>query len=193
MLSTKAWSNEIFNQCKNLQGQGCIFIPFETGRWLFVGCIIFSFLLVRFTSCFPSPSLTKDEYQSWPTSRGKRRRLSLAVISLMRSQMSWPTIITLSVSGTPLSRPWYLNSLRVVRPFLLFRPYQQFYEDQRRFRLFCFLYFQECVPHLCLPSHDLNISRLETGFVGGCPASDHQRTYALCHLFRQTRQSWKLV
>jgi len=50
MLSTDAWSNEIFNQCKNLQGQGCIFIPFATGRWLFVGCIIFSFLLLAYES-----------------------------------------------------------------------------------------------------------------------------------------------
>ncbi|KAG6918911.1 hypothetical protein DXG01_010566 [Tephrocybe rancida] len=34
MLSTEAWSNEIFNQCSNLDG--CIFIPFKTGRWLFL-------------------------------------------------------------------------------------------------------------------------------------------------------------
>ncbi|KAG6855089.1 hypothetical protein C0991_006018 [Blastosporella zonata] len=46
MLSTNAWSNEIFNQCSNLDG--CIFIPFNTGRWLFVGCIIFSFLLLAY-------------------------------------------------------------------------------------------------------------------------------------------------
>jgi hypothetical protein len=45
MLSTNAWSNEIFNQCKTIEG--CFFIPFATGKWLFVGCIIFSFLLVR--------------------------------------------------------------------------------------------------------------------------------------------------
>lgn len=45
MLSTSTWSNEIFNQdCEDL---GCVTIPFETGKWLFVGCIIFSFLLVR--------------------------------------------------------------------------------------------------------------------------------------------------
>lgn len=48
MLSTDAWSNEIFNQCKDLDG--CIFIPFKTGRWLFVGCIIFSFLLLAYES-----------------------------------------------------------------------------------------------------------------------------------------------
>jgi len=46
MLSTVAWSNEIFNQCKDVHG--CIFIPFQTGRWLFVGCIIFSFLLLAY-------------------------------------------------------------------------------------------------------------------------------------------------
>ncbi|KAG6885202.1 hypothetical protein C0993_004884 [Termitomyces sp. T159_Od127] len=46
MLSTEAWSNEIFNQCKTTDG--CIFIPFKTGRWLFVGCIIFSFLLLAY-------------------------------------------------------------------------------------------------------------------------------------------------
>jgi len=45
MLSTKTWSNQIFNQCKDIDG--CIPIPFETGKWLFVGCIIFGFLLVR--------------------------------------------------------------------------------------------------------------------------------------------------
>ena len=45
MLSTNAWSNQIFNQCKT--SDGCIPIPFQTGKWLFVGCIIFGFLLVR--------------------------------------------------------------------------------------------------------------------------------------------------
>lgn len=48
MLSTEAWSNEIFNQCKSVDG--CIFIPFTIGRWLFVGCIIFSFLLLAYES-----------------------------------------------------------------------------------------------------------------------------------------------
>jgi len=43
MLTTKNWSNEIFKQCQTISG--CVFIPFNTGKWLFVGCIIFSFLL----------------------------------------------------------------------------------------------------------------------------------------------------
>ncbi|KAF8165455.1 hypothetical protein B0H34DRAFT_762657 [Crassisporium funariophilum] len=48
MLTTKNWSNEIFKQCQTIEG--CIFIPFNTGKWLFVGCIIFSFLLLAYES-----------------------------------------------------------------------------------------------------------------------------------------------
>jgi len=46
MLSTQSWSNQIFNQCQEIDG--CIPIPFETGKWLFVGCIIFGFLLFAY-------------------------------------------------------------------------------------------------------------------------------------------------
>ena len=46
MLTTNNWSNEIFTQCQ--KQDGCFFIPFSVGKWLFVGCIIFSFLLVCF-------------------------------------------------------------------------------------------------------------------------------------------------
>jgi len=46
MLTTNNWSNEIFTQCQSQDG--CFFIPFSVGKWLFVGCIIFSFLLVGF-------------------------------------------------------------------------------------------------------------------------------------------------
>lgn len=48
MLTTKAWSNQILNDCQTKSIKGCIAIPFETGRWLFVGCIIFSFLLLGY-------------------------------------------------------------------------------------------------------------------------------------------------
>jgi hypothetical protein len=48
MLTTKNWSNEIFKQCQTVQG--CFFIPFNTGKWLFVGCIIVSFLLLAYES-----------------------------------------------------------------------------------------------------------------------------------------------
>jgi len=48
MLTTSNWSNEIFKQCQNTDG--CVFIPFNTGKWLFVGCIIFSFLLLAYES-----------------------------------------------------------------------------------------------------------------------------------------------
>lgn len=45
MLTSKQWSNQIFNDCPN--SKNCVAVPFDVGRWLFVGCIIFSFLLVR--------------------------------------------------------------------------------------------------------------------------------------------------
>jgi len=48
MLTTNNWSNEIFKQCQSTTG--CVFIPFNTGKWLFVGCIIFSFLLLAYES-----------------------------------------------------------------------------------------------------------------------------------------------
>lgn len=56
MLTTKNWSNEIFKNCANIDG--CVAIPFNTGKWLFVGCIIFSFLLVcSFLARFHSYSM----------------------------------------------------------------------------------------------------------------------------------------
>jgi len=48
MLTTSNWSNEIFAQCQTTDG--CVRIPFNTGKWLFVGCIIFSFLLLAYES-----------------------------------------------------------------------------------------------------------------------------------------------
>ncbi|KAF7983886.1 hypothetical protein HWV62_18238 [Athelia sp. TMB] len=46
MLTTDDWSNQIFAKCQNQSG--CFFIPFSVGKWLFVGCIIFSFLLLAY-------------------------------------------------------------------------------------------------------------------------------------------------
>jgi len=46
MLSTTSWSNQIFNNCKDIEG--CVPISFDVGKWLFVGCIIFSFLLLAY-------------------------------------------------------------------------------------------------------------------------------------------------
>ena len=45
MLTSKQWSNQIFNDCPKTKD--CVAVPFDVGRWLFVGCIIFGFLLVR--------------------------------------------------------------------------------------------------------------------------------------------------
>jgi len=46
MLTTTSWHNQVFNDCPHIDG--CFAIPFKVGQWLFVGCIIFSFLLVRY-------------------------------------------------------------------------------------------------------------------------------------------------
>ncbi|PSR71783.1 hypothetical protein PHLCEN_2v12284 [Hermanssonia centrifuga] len=48
MLSTKSWSNAIFNSCPPDSHNGCVAIPFNIGKWLFLGCIIFSFLLLAY-------------------------------------------------------------------------------------------------------------------------------------------------
>ncbi len=45
MLTTTSWTNQIFQNCK--QVRGCVAISFSVGKWLFVSCIIFSFILVR--------------------------------------------------------------------------------------------------------------------------------------------------
>jgi len=46
MLTSKQWSNQIFNDCPKTKN--CVAVPFELGRWLFVGCIIFGFLLLAY-------------------------------------------------------------------------------------------------------------------------------------------------
>ncbi|EGO01830.1 hypothetical protein SERLA73DRAFT_177366 [Serpula lacrymans var. lacrymans S7.3] len=46
MLTTSSWSNQIFDECQTLNG--CFYIPFNIGKWLFVGCIIFGFLLLAY-------------------------------------------------------------------------------------------------------------------------------------------------
>ncbi|TCD67674.1 hypothetical protein EIP91_012040 [Steccherinum ochraceum] len=48
MLSTDSWSNAIFNSCPPDQTNGCVYIPFRIAKWLFFGCIIFSFLLLAY-------------------------------------------------------------------------------------------------------------------------------------------------
>ncbi|RPD67051.1 hypothetical protein L226DRAFT_565806 [Lentinus tigrinus ALCF2SS1-7] len=48
MLTTTSWSNAIFNSCPENQSNGCVYIPFSIGRWLFFGCVIFSFLLLAY-------------------------------------------------------------------------------------------------------------------------------------------------
>jgi len=47
MLTSQDWSNTIFTSCQD-QNRDCSIIPFKYGKWLFVGCIIFSFLLLAY-------------------------------------------------------------------------------------------------------------------------------------------------
>ncbi|KAI0677433.1 hypothetical protein C8Q78DRAFT_1074132 [Trametes maxima] len=48
MLTTTSWSNAIFNSCPKDQSNGCVYIPFSIGRWLFFGCVVFSFVLLAY-------------------------------------------------------------------------------------------------------------------------------------------------
>ncbi|KAI1796277.1 hypothetical protein LXA43DRAFT_661315 [Ganoderma leucocontextum] len=48
MLTTTSWSNAIFKSCPQNENNGCVYIPFSIGRWLFFGCVIFSFLLLAY-------------------------------------------------------------------------------------------------------------------------------------------------
>jgi hypothetical protein len=45
MVSSGTWSNQIYQKCQTLNG--CFYVPFNVGQGLYIGCISFSFLLVR--------------------------------------------------------------------------------------------------------------------------------------------------
>ncbi|KIJ37415.1 hypothetical protein M422DRAFT_781768 [Sphaerobolus stellatus SS14] len=47
-LSTQNWQTTIQTSCDSNVTNGCIVIPFDVAKWLFVGCIIFSFLLLAY-------------------------------------------------------------------------------------------------------------------------------------------------
>ncbi|EJD48558.1 hypothetical protein AURDEDRAFT_112975 [Auricularia subglabra TFB-10046 SS5] len=46
MLSNDDWSNDIFKSCPETEENGCVFIPFNTAKYLFISCIALSFLLL---------------------------------------------------------------------------------------------------------------------------------------------------
>lgn len=48
MLTTDGWSNETLESCEHQQNSNCLNISFSVGKWIFVGCIIFSFLLLAY-------------------------------------------------------------------------------------------------------------------------------------------------
>jgi len=45
MLTSKTWTNTLYNRCPPNE---CPTISFSVGKWIFVGCIIFSFLLLAY-------------------------------------------------------------------------------------------------------------------------------------------------
>jgi hypothetical protein len=81
MLTTSTWSNQIFNDCQHQDG--CFYIPFNVGKWLFVGCIIFGFLLV---CCSPRQENVSLIMHSWRTKPENRRKSLPVVISLTLSR-----------------------------------------------------------------------------------------------------------
>ncbi|KAF8341482.1 uncharacterized protein EI90DRAFT_2905513 [Cantharellus anzutake] len=49
MLTTSGWSNGIFQKCKDSQiADNCVVVDFTVGKWIFVGCIIFGYLLLLY-------------------------------------------------------------------------------------------------------------------------------------------------
>lgn len=76
MLTTKQWSNNIFDQCKKQKLNNCVVVDFSIGKWIFVGCIIFGYLLVCLchkTASF-RPPITTFSPCSWCMRPGRPKR-----------------------------------------------------------------------------------------------------------------------
>ena len=75
MLTTKQWSNNIFAQCKAHGLTNCVVVDFTVGKWIFVGCIIFGYLLVcTTTNLFQATQLTRPYpmqlvYETWKANK----------------------------------------------------------------------------------------------------------------------------
>lgn len=55
MIASSTWTNVIYRKC----GNACVIkIPFDAAKWVFVGCIIFGFLLVSDVPVWNSKSGT---------------------------------------------------------------------------------------------------------------------------------------
>ncbi len=119
MLTTDSWSNSIFNSCPHDDKQPvdpnvaqaetsskCVYIPFSIGRWLFFGCVIFSFLLLAYEAY-----KAKKIIQSRDISYAFTNVMANKYYSLRKSLiLSWPTA------------HWIVYS-RIIRPLLLLQPY----------------------------------------------------------------------
>lgn len=85
MLTSQQWSNQIFNDCPKTKT--CVAVPFEVGRWLFVGCIIFGFLLVRYKATTAFRSLIRSRQLAYEAHKSKKivasRDISYAFTNVM--------------------------------------------------------------------------------------------------------------
>jgi hypothetical protein len=84
MLSTNGWTNAIYNKCTD--ASQCVIVDFNVGKWVFVGCILFGYALVRISAL---SAMSQVAYlldgTSLSTNGGKPRRSLSAVTSLMLS------------------------------------------------------------------------------------------------------------
>lgn len=111
MLTSKTWSSSIYTRCPPDE---CPTVSFEVGRWIFVACIIFSFLLVCYVSrCQATHQQLRSSHPifSWRTKHRKPRKSSQVEISPTLSQTLWPTPTTVYVG--------HCSTLKISRAALL--------------------------------------------------------------------------
>ena len=128
MLTTQNWSNEVLEQCQNTNG--CVFIPFNTGKWLFVGCIIFSFLLASiFWSIIIIALLNLTTQLAYESRKAKiiiaSRDISYAFTNVMANNYY-------SLRGfklLPNTQPLLISFIRFLRSFLFLWSYQQLHQN----------------------------------------------------------------
>lgn len=121
MLTSKQWSNQIFNDCPNTGN--CVAVPFEVGQWLFVGCIIFSFLLVRYKVVYPTTvHLLAPLQLAYETHKSKKivasRDISYAFTNVMANNYYSLSALQNKVK-TPIAVLMPLSSRRIIRSLLL--------------------------------------------------------------------------
>ena len=128
MLTTSNWSNEIFQKCQSING--CVFIPFNTGKWLFVGCIIFSFLLA---SIFPS--ITIVAFLNVATQLAYESRKAKIIIASRDISYAFTNVMANNYYSLrrfkllPDTQFLLISFIRFLRSFLFLWSYQQLHQN----------------------------------------------------------------